>query len=252
MDAEPTWPWRIPANWQSPRLSPGCVQHAILTSAQAVCSCASATCSNCSVDDTRELRRGGVGLPLYLNLELNLPALDLPVVEQHAGAGAEVVVALHRPVAAPAEEGPAGAAGHLVAALALLDGHAAGGAPLGCLLQCLGCVKRGCDGSKSTFPGCRRCPSSIEENLLRLPYEYSRPPSSSVTRAAPGCARGTCTPSHAGAARPRTQTCRTCAAAAASASSPGSCTAAQRLLTVPPRCFYLASAFEDCTASLTS
>ncbi len=56
------------------------------------------------------------------------------MVKQDAGAAAEVLIAIHGLVAAPAEEGPAVAAGHLVAALALLDGHAAQGAPLGCLL----------------------------------------------------------------------------------------------------------------------
>ena len=76
-----------------------------------------------------------LGTPLYLDLELQLPALDLPVLEQEALAAAEVLIAVDLLVAAPAEEGAAAAAGHLVAALALLDGHAAGWAALGRLLH---------------------------------------------------------------------------------------------------------------------
>ena len=63
-------------------------------------------------------------------------------------------------------------------------------------------------------------------------------------RGAPGCARGTCTPSRAGAAPPRTRPCRTCAAAASFSFVSGA-HALQRsaLLNASPR-LYFPSAFE--------
>ena len=73
--------------------------------------------------------------PLYLDLEFQLPALDFAVIKQDAGAAAEVLVAIHSLVAAPAEEGTAAAAGHLVAALGALDCHPASWALLCCLLR---------------------------------------------------------------------------------------------------------------------
>ena len=64
-----------------------------------------------------------------------MPCIDVRLLKENAGPIAEVLVALHALVAPPAEEGAAVAAGHLVAALRLLNGHSTHRTPLGRFLQ---------------------------------------------------------------------------------------------------------------------
>jgi hypothetical protein len=70
------------------------------------------------------------GPPLNLRVPFILPPLYLCVVKEHAAPISEVIVVQHRFVALVAEVLQTVGAGHLIAALCLLNSHATFGAHL--------------------------------------------------------------------------------------------------------------------------